>query len=146
MAGGRPAFRPRGSYRVFRRIATRWQDNDVYGHVNNAIYYGWFDTAVNTYLIEAGLLDIVAGPVIGLVVETGCRYARAVAFPQVVEVGLRAAHIGRSSVRYEIGLFTDGSSDAAAEGFFVHVYVDRKARRPVELPAEWCVMLQTIAN
>jgi len=142
----RPAFRPRGSYRVFRRIATRWQDNDVYGHVNNSVYYGWFDTAVNTHLIEAGVLDIVAGPVIGLVVETGCRYARAVSFPQVVEVGLRAAHIGRSSVRYEIGLFTDGSSEAAAEGFFVHVYVDREARRPIELPDEWRSVLQSIAN
>lgn len=146
VSGGRPAFRPRGSYCVFRRIATRWQDNDVYGHVNNAVYYGWFDTAVNTHLIEAGLLDIVAGPVIGLVVETGCRYVRAVAFPQVVEVGLRVAHIGRSSVRYEIGLFTDGSTDAAAEGFFVHVYVDRDHRRPVELSADWRVALRTIAN
>ncbi len=146
MSSERPAFRPRGSYRVFRRIATRWQDNDVYGHVNNSVYYGWFDTAVNTHLIEAGVLDIVAGPVIGLVVETGCRYARAVSFPQVVEVGLRAAHIGRSSVRYEIGLFTDGSSEAAAEGFFVHVYVDREARRPIELPDEWRSVLQSIAN
>ncbi len=146
VSGGRPAFRPRGNYRAFRRIATRWQDNDVYGHVNNSVYYGWFDTAVNTHLIEAGVLDIVAGPVIGLVVETGCRYARVVSFPQVVEVGLRAAYIGRSSVRYEIGLFTDGSADAAAEGFFVHVYVDREARRPVDLSAEWRVALQAIAN
>jgi acyl-CoA thioester hydrolase len=146
VSGGRPAYRPRGDYRVFRRIATRWQDNDVYGHVNNAVYYGWFDTAVNTHLIEAGVLDIVAGQVIGLVVETGCRYARAVAFPQVVEVGLRAAHVGRSSVRYEIGLFTDGSSAAAAEGFFVHVYVDRADRRPVELAADWRVVLQAIAD
>jgi acyl-CoA thioester hydrolase len=146
VSGGRPAYRPRGDYRAFRRIATRWQDNDVYGHVNNAVYYGWFDTAVNTHLIEAGVLDIVAGQVIGLVVETGCRYARAVAFPQVVEVGLRAAHVGRSSVRYEIGLFTDGSSAAAAEGFFVHVYVDRADRRPVELAADWRVVLQAIAD
>jgi len=146
VSGGRPAFRLRGDYRAYRRIATRWQDNDVYGHVNNAVYYGWFDTAVNTHLIEAGVLDIVAGQVIGLVVETGCRYARAVAFPQVVEVGLRVAHVGRSSVRYEIGLFTDGSSDAAAEGFFVHVYVDRANRRPVELAADWRVVLQAIAT
>lgn len=146
MSGERSAFRPRGGYRVFRRIATRWQDNDVYGHVNNSVYYGWFDTAVNTHLIEANVLDIMAGPVIGLVVETGCRYARAVAYPQVVEAALRAAYVGRSSVRYEIGLFTDGSADAAAEGFFVHVYVDRKTRRPIDLSADWRAVLQAIAN
>lgn len=141
----RPAFRPRGEYRVFRRISTRWTDNDVYGHVNNAVYYGWFDTAVNTHLIEAGVLDITGGDIIGLVVETGCRYARAIAYPQTVEVGLRVAQLGRTSVRYEIGLFTDGSATAAAEGFFIHVYVGRDSRRPVELPASWHAVLQAVA-
>lgn len=142
----RPAYRPRGSYRAFRRISTRWTDNDIYGHVNNAVFYGWFDTAVNTHLIEAGVLDIANGPVIGLVVETGCRYARPVAFPQTVEVGLSVAHLGRSSVRYEIGLFTDGSAAAAAEGFFVHVYVDRETRRPVELDSHWRSALGAITR
>jgi len=141
----RPAFRARGDYRAFRRISTRWTDNDVYGHVNNAVYYGWFDTAVNTHLIEAGVLDIAAGPVIGLVVETGCRYARPVRFPQTVEAALRVAHVGHSSVRYEIGLFTDGSAAAAAEGFFIHVYVDRAARRPVVLPDAWRAVLAELA-
>lgn len=141
----REPFRPRGAYRVFRRISTRWQDNDVYGHVNNAVYYGWFDTAVNTHLIEAGVLDINGGGIIGLVVETGCRYARAIAFPQTVEVALRVAHVGTSSVCYEIGLFTDGSAAAAAEGVFVHVYVGRESRRPVPLPDNWRSVLQAIA-
>ena len=141
----RPAFRARGDYRAFRRIATRWTDNDVYGHVNNAVYYGWFDTAVNTHLIEAGVLDIEAGDTIGLVVETGCRYARPVRFPQTVEAALRVAHVGRSSVRYEIGLFTDGSATAAAEGFFVHVYVDRASREPIALRDDWRTVLARLA-
>jgi acyl-CoA thioester hydrolase len=116
----------------------------VYGHVNNVVYYSWFDTAVNTYLIEAGALDIHAGGVIGLVVETGCRYARALAYPETVEAGIRVARLGNSSVRYEIGLFgQDG--EAAAEGFFVHVYVDRATRRPVALPAELRDALVAIA-
>lgn len=146
MSAERPTFRSRGDYRVFRRITTRWQDDNVYGHVNNAVYYGWFDTAVNTHLIEAGVLGILAGLVIGLVVETGCRYSRAVAYPQAVEVGLRAAHVGGSSVRYEIGLFTDGISEAAAESFFLHIYVDREQRRPIKLPEQWRAVLRLIAN
>ena len=100
---------------------------------------------MNTHLIEAGVLDISGGDIIGLVVETGCRYARAIAYPQTVEVGLRMAQLGRSSVRYEIGLFTDGSAAAAAEGFFVHVYVDREHRRPLALPDSWRGILQSIA-
>ncbi len=130
----REPFRPRGAYRQFRDIPTRWSDNDIYGHVNNVVYYSWFDTAVNAYLIEVGALDIHDGEVIGLVVETGCRYARALAFPEAVEAGIRVAHIGTSSVRYEIGLFGKGSDEAAAEGFFIHVYVDRETRRPAPLP------------
>lgn len=130
-----PAPRPRDDFRRFREIATRWMDNDVYGHVNNVVYYSYFDTAVNGYLIDAGVLDIHAGPVIGLVVETQCRYFAPLAFPQTVEAGLRVATLGRSSVRYEVGLFARGEATSAAHGHFVHVYVDRATRRPVELPA-----------
>ena len=132
----REPLRPRTAYTYFRTIPTRWADNDVYGHVNNVVYYSWFDTAVNAYLIEAGALDIRAGEVIGLVVETGCRYARPLAFPQPVEAGVRVAKLGTSSVRYEIGLFAGGDPEPAAEGFFVHVYVDRASRRPTALPAK----------
>lgn len=135
MAGA--AFRPRDTYRVFRTIPTRWMDNDAYGHVNNVVHYSLFDTAVNAHLVEAGLLDILAGPLIGLVVETGCRYSRPISFPEVIEAGLRVASLGTSSVRYEVGLFTAAAAEAAAEGFFIHVYVDRETRRPVPLPAEW---------
>ena len=141
----REPYRARADYAAFRSITTRWADNDVYGHVNNVVYYGWFDTAVNAHLIEAGVLDIHAGAVIGLVVETGCRYAKPLAFPQAIEAGIRAAHIGISSVRYEIGLFADGEAEAAAEGFFIHVYVDRETRRPVPLPADLRAALKAIS-
>jgi acyl-CoA thioester hydrolase len=130
----REPLRPRSAYRHFHPISTRWADNDIYGHVNNIVYYSWFDTAVNAYLIEAGALDIHAGAVIGLVVQTGCRYARPLAFPQAVEAGVHVARLGTSSVRYEIGLFADGNLEAAAEGFFIHVYVNRATRRPTALP------------
>jgi acyl-CoA thioester hydrolase len=135
----------RADYRVFRSIPTRWMDNDSYGHVNNVVHYSLFDTAVNAHLVEAGLLDIAGGATIGLVVETGCRFFRSISFPEVVEAGLRVAHMGRSSVRYEIGLFTAASPDAAAEGFLVHVYVDRDHRRPVPLAAAWRDALARIA-
>jgi acyl-CoA thioester hydrolase len=130
----RPQALPRAHYRVFRTIGTRWMDNDLYGHVNNVVYYSWFDTAVNGWLIEQGVLDIHAGEVIGLVVETHCNYFASLAFPQTVEAGLRVAHMGTSSVRYEIGLFAQGAASTAACGHFVHVYVDRHTRRPVPLP------------
>ena len=128
-------------YRAFRTIPTRWMDNDAYGHVNNVVYYSWFDTAVNALLVECGLLDIQAGSIIGLVVETGCRYHRSVAFPENVEAGVRIARLGTSSIRWEVGLFTAGHDAPAAEGFFVHVYVDRATRRPTPLPAEWRLRL-----
>jgi acyl-CoA thioester hydrolase len=127
----------REAYRAWRSLATRWADNDAYGHVNNIVYYGWFDTAVNAWLIEAGLLDPAAGDPIGLVVETGCRYAFPLAFPQPVEVGLATERVGKSSVRYRLGVFAEGDDEAAAEGYFVHVYVGRESRRPVDLPPEW---------
>jgi acyl-CoA thioester hydrolase len=124
----------RDSYRAFRSIPTRWADNDMYGHVNNVVYYSWFDTAVNALLIERGALDIHQGQIVGLVVETQCNYFAPLAFPQTVEAGIRVAQAGRSSVRYEIALFAEGALTAAAQGHFVHVYVDRASRRPVELP------------
>jgi len=133
----RDALQGRGAYRAWRPVPTRWADNDAYGHVNNTIYYTWFDTAVNAWLIEAGLLDVAAGDPIGLVVETGCRYARPLAFPETVEVGLAVERLGTSSVRYRLGIFAKGADKAAAEGFFVHVYVDRETRRPVPLPEAW---------
>jgi acyl-CoA thioester hydrolase len=135
MSASRPQAEPRGAYRLFRPLGTRWMDNDIYGHVNNVVYYSFFDTAVNGYLIEAGALDIHAGATIGLVIETHCNYFAPLAFPQVVEAGLRVAHLGSSSVRYEIGLFAAGEPLSAACGHFVHVYVDRHSRRPVPLPA-----------
>jgi acyl-CoA thioester hydrolase len=130
----RPTAPVRADYRAFRTITTRWMDNDVYGHVNNVVYYSFFDTAVNQLLIEAGALDIHRGEVIGLVVETQCLYFAPVEFPQRIVAGLRVAHRGRSSVRYEVGLFADDGDSAAAAGHFVHVYVDRATRRPVPLP------------
>ena len=116
-------------------ISTRWMDNDVYGHVNNVVYYSFFDTVVNQYLIEQGALDIAQGAVIGLVVETKCNYFQPIAFPDVVRAGLRVAQIGSSSVRYEVGLFRNGEHTASAQGHFVHVYVDRATNKPVPLPA-----------
>lgn len=124
----------RTAFRAFRDITTRWMDNDVYGHVNNVIYYSYFDTAVNQYLIEAGALDIAASPVIGLVVETRCRYSRPISFPDRVAAGIRVGRLGTSSVRYEIGLFRNDEDLASAEGHFIHVYVDRVTTRPVPLP------------
>lgn len=111
-------------------------DNDVYGHVNNVTYYSYFDTAVNGYLIAKGALDIEKSAVIGLVVETSCSYRAPLTFPDAVTAGIRVARIGTSSVRYEIALFRNGSEEAAAEGYFVHVYVDSATRRPVPLPEE----------
>lgn len=126
----RPAPEPRSAYAVFRPIGTRWADNDIYGHVNNVVYYAWFDTAVNGYLIEQGALDIHHGETIGLVIETQCNYFAPLAFPQSVEAGLRVARLGSTSVRYEVGLFVQGEALSAACGHFVHVYVDRQERRP----------------
>jgi acyl-CoA thioester hydrolase len=121
-------------------------DNDAYGHVNNVVYYSWFDTAVNMWLVEAGLLDITCGDSIGLVVETGCRYHRSVAFPETVEAGLRIARLGNSSVRWEVGIFTATETAPAAEGFFIHVYVDRRTRRPVTLSEHWRTTLTPLLS
>jgi acyl-CoA thioester hydrolase len=133
----RPDSEPRHAYQLFRRIDTRWADNDAYGHVNNVVYYAWFDTAVNAYLIEQGALDIHKGETIGLVVETQCNYFLPITFPQSVEIGIRVAHVGNASVRYELGVFIANAADefvvCAAKGHFVHVYVDKVTRRPAPL-------------
>jgi acyl-CoA thioester hydrolase len=130
----RPTPDTREAYGHFQMITTRWMDNDVYQHVNNVVYYSYFDTVVNQYLIEKGALDIEKGEVVGLVVETQCRYFSPIAFPQKVHAGIRVAHLGNSSVRYEVGLFRDDDALAAAQGHFVHVYVDRATNRPGPLP------------
>ncbi len=132
------------AYRVFRTIGTRWMDNDAYGHVNNVVYYSWFDTAVNAFLIEQGVLDIEHSETIGLVIETQCNYFSPLAFPQTVEAGIRVARLGASSVRYEVGLFARGEALSAARGHFIHVYVDRKTRRPTALPANLKTVLETL--
>lgn len=137
----REPLRPRSAYRHWTPILTRWHDNDVYGHVNNTLYYTWLDTAVNSWLIEVELLDIESGETIGLVVETGCSFAASVKFPQKVEVGLRVARVGSSSVTYHLGVFVEGASEAAAQGHFTHVYVDRESRRPVHLSEHWRELL-----
>lgn len=141
----KPTPTTRADYAHLSTITTRWMDNDIYGHVNNVTYYSYFDTAVNRYLIDAGVLDIHAGSVIGLVIETHCNYFASLAFPKDVQAGIRVAHVGRSSVRYEIGLFEAGQDTAAATGHFVHVYVDRETRRPVaQLPEDFAAALQRL--
>ena len=130
----RPKPQQRDTYRHFQAIPTRWADNDVYGHVNNVVYYSYFDTVVNQYLIEQNALDALKSTVIGLVVETQCEYFAPLSFPDMVHAGLRVAKTGHSSVRYEIGLFRNDEKSASAQGYFVHVYVDRAARRATAIP------------
>jgi acyl-CoA thioester hydrolase len=140
----RPTPHALADYRAFRDITTRWMDNDVYAHVNNVVYYSWFDTVVNGHLLEQGVLDYTGGATIGLVVETGCHYFAPIAFPDRVRGALRVAHIGNSSVRYEVGLFRNDDTTASAQGHFVHVYVDRATRRPAALPAALRAVLQAL--
>lgn len=127
---------PRAAFPHFCQIATRWMDNDIYGHVNNVVYYSYFDTAVNQFLIERGVLDIHKGEVVGFVVDSGCSYFSPIAFPDVVHVGVRVARLGNSSVRYELGVYRNDEQQAAATGHFVHVYVDRASNRPVPIPGK----------
>ena len=134
----------RSDYRWFTEISTRWLDNDVYGHINNVVYYSFFDTAVNQFLIESGVLDFRSGSQIGLVVETGCNYFAPLAYPQKIDAGIRVARIGSSSVRYEVGLFASGALAAAAQGHFVHVYVNKESRRPQVLGANLRATLEQI--
>ena len=140
----RPSRPARSEFKLFRPIATRWMDNDAYGHVNNVHYYSYFDSAVNGWLVEKGLLAITESPIIGLVVESGCTYFESVAFPNALEAGIAVAHLGRSSVRYRIAIFKEGAQAAAAQGHFVHVYVDRETQKPVEIPRETRAMLSEL--
>lgn len=124
----------RADYNHFQPITTRWHDNDIYGHVNNVTYYSFFDSAVNTYLIERGGLDIHDGAVVGFVVSSSCDYFASIAFPDLIEIGLRVAKLGNSSVQYELAVFKTGEDEACAAGRFVHVFVDRASNQPVPIP------------
>ncbi|WP_136418481.1 thioesterase family protein [Herbaspirillum sp. ST 5-3] len=140
----RPQAKSRSDFKYFHAITTRWMDNDAYGHVNNVVYYSWFDTVVNQFLIVNNVLDIERSPVIGLVIETQCNYFASVAFPERVTAGLRVTKLGKSSVRYEVGIFREGEESASAQGHFVHVYVDRDSRKPSAIPDDMRSLLQTI--
>ncbi len=134
----------RDKYRYFHTITTRWMDNDVYGHVNNVVYYSYVDTVANRYLIEQDVLDIERGDVIGVAVESMCQFRRALVFPEIIEGGLRTTYIGNSSVRYEIGLFGAGEPEVSAVAYFVHVFVDRQSRKPVTIPDALRAALEAI--
>jgi len=141
----RPQALERSAFKSFRNISTRWMDNDAYGHVNNVVYYQWFDTVVNAHLIDNGALDIHAGETIGLVVETHCNFFSSLAFPQTVQAGIKVGRIGSSSVRYEVGIFAEDAPLSAAHGHFIHVYVDKLTRRPVsQLPAALLNVLEKL--
>lgn len=135
---------PREAYGTWQQISTRWADNDMYGHVNNVVYYAWFDTVVNRWLIESGLLALKDDPLIGLVVQSSCRYASPLAYPDVIDVGLMTDRVGSSSVTYRLGVFAQGAENAAAEGLFTHVYVDSATRRPANLAESWRAALATL--
>ena len=141
---GKEPLGKRHHYRHFITIPTRWMDNDIYGHVNNVVYYSYFDTVINAYLIDPGGLDIHAGEVIGVCAESACRYRAAFAYPDLVEAGLRVGHLGNRAVRYEIGLFKGGVEEAAAEGHFVHVFVERASMSPVPIPDNLRAALQRL--
>ena len=146
MSSTEPRSTPRAAFPHFCEIATRWMDNDVYGHVNNVVYYSYFDTAVNQFLIERGVLDIHNGAVVGFVVDSGCSYFSPVAFPDVVHVGIRVAKLGNSSVRYEVGIYRNDETAPAALGHFVHVYVERSSNQSVPIPANVRELLATICG
>ena len=142
----RPERLTRSAFRLFRPIPTRWMDNDVYGHVNNVVYYSLFDTAVNAHLVEAGVLDPETSPVTGLVVETACTYFEPISFPETVEAGIAVTALGRSSVTYAVAIFKAGADLTAAQGRFTHVYVDRASGRPVEIPSATRAVLAPLAS
>lgn len=145
-ATARPAPPVRADYRWFTTIATRWMDNDIYGHVNNVTYYSYFDTVIGNFLIREGGLDPLRGPVIGFAVENGCRFHAALTYPDTVHVGLRVGRLGTSSARYEIGIFRNDDDAACADGHFVHVFVDRITQRPVAMPASIRQALEGLAT
>lgn len=134
----------RNDYHYFLNMQTRWMDNDLYGHVNNVTYYSYFDTVVNYFLIEKGGLDIHHAPIIGVVVESHCNFSKSVAYPDLIECGLRVGHLGNSSVRYEVGIFRDGDTEVSAAGHFVHVFVERETNKPVQIPGDIRSALEAI--
>lgn len=134
----------RSDFQYFHTIQTRWMDNDAYGHVNNVVYYSWFDTVVNQFLIANGELNIVTSPTIGLVIETQCNYFSSVSFPELITAGVCVSKLGNSSVRYEVGIFRGEENLVAAQGHFVHVYVDRDTRKPVSIPESTRNLLKSI--
>ncbi|MBW8454659.1 MAG: acyl-CoA thioesterase [Pseudomonas sp.] len=135
----------RRDYKHFQPITTRWHDNDIYGHVNNVVYYGFFDTAVNNYLIRQGGLDIQDGDIVGFVVSSACDYFASIAYPDLIEVGLRVARLGNSSVQYELAIFREGEQEACAAGRFVHVFVDRASNRPTAIPGRLRAALEALS-
>lgn len=137
---------PRSAFPHFLSIPTRWMDNDVYGHVNNVVYYSYFDTAVNQCLVARGVLDIHHGEVVGFVVDSGCAYFSSISFPDTVHAGIRVSKLGNSSVRYEIALYRNDDSEPCAAGHFVHVYVNRTTNRPSPIPAPVRAVLETLAR
>jgi len=142
----RPAIPTRGDYRVFYPISTRWSDNDIYGHVNNVVYYSWFDSAANRYLIEEGGLDINDGGIVGYVVNSGCAYHAPITYPEPVEVGLRVDKLGNSSVQYGIAIFRTSEEQASAHGHFVHVFVERAANKSVPIPERLRCALERLST
>lgn len=146
MTKEKKAIGARSDYKYFVPITTRWHDNDLYGHVNNVTYYSYFDSVANQFLITQGKLDIHHGNIIGLVVNSGCSYHSPLAFPDQLEGGLRINRLGNSSVEYGIGIFQHGVEQAAAEGHFVHVFVDRDQRRPVAIPSTLRTIMKTIID
>jgi acyl-CoA thioester hydrolase len=146
MSNDRAPVGTRAEYPHFLPIPTRWMDNDLYGHVNNVVYYSYFDTVVNRYLIDPGGLDIHKGTVVGIVAETQCRFFKSFTYPETVDAGLRVGRLGNSSVRYEIGLFGEGEDAARAEGHFVHVFVDRGSNKPVPIPPSIRAALQRLVR
>lgn len=138
------AIEPRSAFPHFLEIPTRWIDNDIYGHVNNVVFYTYFDTVINEYLISQGGLDIHLGKVIGVAVESFCQFRQSIEFPDKINAGLRVARLGNSSARYEVGLFANHQNEAAAVGYFVHVFVDRDSRQPVTMPGQIRDALQSI--
>ncbi|AGA88440.1 thioesterase superfamily protein [Pseudomonas sp. SCT] len=135
----------RRDYKHFQPITTRWHDNDIYGHVNNVVYYGFFDTAVNNYLIQQGGLDIRDGDIVGFVVSSACDYFASIAYPDLIEVGVRVAKLGNSSVQYELAIFREGEQEASAAGRFVHVFVERASNRPTPIPGRLRAALEALA-
>ncbi|MCQ4224096.1 acyl-CoA thioesterase [Stutzerimonas stutzeri] len=135
----------RRDYKHFQPITTRWHDNDIYGHVNNVVYYGFFDTAVNNYLIQQGGLDIQDGDIVGFVVSSACDYFASIAYPDLIEVGLRVARLGSSSVQYELAIFREGEQEACAAGRFVHVFVERASNRPTAIPGRLRAALEALS-